>query len=138
MTQAATPRRVDLGPLFYLPLSGFVTVPIIPPYRLPDSTYARSVLLGYVDGTWKAFANVCRHLAVPLDLHQRPVSDPENKTLLCQHHGALFETNHGRCTKGPCLNKALWQFPVEVDSFQFARLVLLPSLDEEITVPSQE
>lgn len=115
-------RRLFLGPSSFLPPSGFVVVPVLPPYRLPDGTRARSALIGRVDGELKAFANVCRHQALPLDLGDGEVM--EGDQLLCHHHGAYFELSEGKCSAGPCLGMRLWPWIIEIDALGDATLLI--------------
>ncbi len=66
-----------------------------------------SVIVGKVDGAWKAYANVCPHRLVPLDFGGlRPTSD-DGRYLLCHQHGALFRPEDGVCIEGPCQGDAL-------------------------------
>ena len=115
-------RRVFLGPSAFLPREGFVVVPVLPPHQLPDGTRARSALVGRVNGELRAFANVCRHLAIPLDLGDGDVMDGDQ--LRCHHHGAVFEVTEGRCVVGPCLGMRLWPWSVEVDALGDATLLV--------------
>jgi nitrite reductase/ring-hydroxylating ferredoxin subunit len=115
-------RRVFLGPEAFLPSRGFIVVPVLPPHRLPDSTVARSALVGRVGGELRAYANVCRHLAISLDLGDGAVMDGDD--LRCHHHGAIFEPTEGRCVVGPCLGMRLWPWSVEVDALGDATLVV--------------
>jgi nitrite reductase/ring-hydroxylating ferredoxin subunit len=64
-------------------------------------------LVGRVGGTWKAYANVCRHRALPLDLGaSSPMSD-DGRYLLCHQHGALYRPGDGKCVSGPCAGESL-------------------------------
>ncbi|MCC6646430.1 MAG: Rieske 2Fe-2S domain-containing protein [Polyangiaceae bacterium] len=105
-------REIYLGPSFMLPRRGFVALPIVPAHRLPDGTRAAGALLGRVDGQLVAYANVCRHLAIPLDYGDGEVTEPDGELLLCHHHGATFEPRDGECTGGPCVREFLWRFRV--------------------------
>lgn len=118
------PRRVALGNVAYLPLAGFVTVPIVPAHALGDGTRAYSALVGRSGGKLRAFANVCKHLAVPLDLGDgNPMTD-DRRHLLCHHHGAVFDAVTGECFQGPCEGRTLTLFSLEVDALGEATLVL--------------
>lgn len=125
MTNDASPRRrLALGPASWLPRQGFVVVPIWPPEPLPDTTRARSALVGHVDGRLLAYANLCRHLAVALDFGDGDVCNPGTTDLHCRRHGAVFDGNSGECTFGPCLGRSLWPLEIEIDPFGGAHLVL--------------
>ena len=117
-------RRVALGNVAFLPFTGFVSVPIVPAHALADGTRAYSALIGRSGGKLRAFANVCKHLAVPLDLGDgNPMSD-DRKNLLCHHHGAVFDAVSGACIQGPCEGRKLTVFSLEVDALGEATLVL--------------
>jgi nitrite reductase/ring-hydroxylating ferredoxin subunit len=71
------------------------------------------VLVGLVEGQWRAYANVCRHRASPLDLGaSSPMSD-DGVHLLCHQHGALYRPSDGRCVVGPCAGEALTAVDVD-------------------------
>jgi nitrite reductase/ring-hydroxylating ferredoxin subunit len=72
-------------------------------------------LVGRVGGEWRAYANVCRHRAVPLDLGaSSPMSD-DGRYLLCHQHGALYRREDGRCASGPCAGESLAALRVTED-----------------------
>jgi nitrite reductase/ring-hydroxylating ferredoxin subunit len=69
-------------------------------------------LVGRVEAGWRAYANVCRHRALPLDLGaSSPMSD-DGRHLLCHQHGALYRLDDGKCMMGPCAGEWLTQVPV--------------------------
>jgi len=81
-----------------------------------------SALVGRVDGEWRAYANQCRHRALPLDLGaSSPMSD-DGEYLLCNQHGALYRPRDGRCVLGPCAGERLAPLDVvpEGDELVFA------------------
>lgn len=108
-------RRVALGPTYFLPRRGFVVVPIVPSFPMANGTVARSALVGAVNGRLVAYANLCRHLAVPLDLHDGNVMDDHGGKLVCHRHGAIFEPATGECIAGPCEGQSLYPFSVETE-----------------------
>lgn len=117
-------RRIALGSVAFFPLDGFVVVPIVPAHALGDGTRAWSALIGRSGGKLRAFANVCKHLAVPLDLSDgNPMTD-DRRHLLCHHHGAVFDASSGVCTAGPCEGRRLTAFSLEIDALGEATLVL--------------
>ena len=64
-------------------------------------------LLGVTADGWRAYANVCRHRALPLDfLARTPMSD-DGRFLLCHQHGALYRLEDGKCVSGPCAGESL-------------------------------
>jgi len=72
-----------------------------------------TVLVGRVDGRWHAYANVCRHRALPLDLNARSAMSDDGRYLLCHQHGALYRLDDGLCVSGPCAGEALTPVMVE-------------------------
>jgi nitrite reductase/ring-hydroxylating ferredoxin subunit len=66
-----------------------------------------SVLVGRVDGAWRAYANVCPHRLVPLDFGGLPPMSDDGRYLLCNQHGALFRREDGVCIEGPCAGEGL-------------------------------
>lgn len=81
-----------------------------------DEVVARSALVGRPGGAWRAYANVCRHLAVPLDVGADSPMSVDGVTLLCHQHGARFRTADGYCIGGPCMGASLVAVPVVEDS----------------------
>lgn len=76
----------------------------------------RSVLVGRVDGGWRAYENVCRHRALRLDFGGvSPMSD-DGRFLLCHHHGALYRPTDGVCMTGPCDDRGLVALNITEDS----------------------
>lgn len=72
-------------------------------------------LVGRVGEEWRAYANVCRHRALPLDLGAgSPMSD-DGRYLLCHQHGALYRLGDGKCVSGPCAGESLTTVTVTVD-----------------------
>ena len=74
-----------------------------------------TVLVGLVDGQWRAYWNVCRHRAVPLDLGATSPLSEAGRFLLCHHHGALYRTRDGVCVAGPCVGEKLAAVGVDLD-----------------------
>lgn len=82
----------------------------------------RGMLVGRVGDVWKAYANVCRHRALPLDLGAlSPMSD-DGRYLLCHQHGALYRLEDGKCVVGPCAGENLT--PVDVKEEEEGELVI--------------
>ena len=72
------------------------------------------------DGTWpfrgfvlqqrgeiRAFANICPHLSHPLDMLPDQFFAQDGESLRCMSLGALFDSQSGLCTLGPCAGDAL-------------------------------
>jgi len=75
------------------------------------------ILLVADDGSVRAFKNLCRHLPMRLD-EREPADywDPSGKYLVCNSHGARFETEDGLCVAGPCKGSHLKILPLSVDN----------------------
>jgi nitrite reductase/ring-hydroxylating ferredoxin subunit len=106
--------RVELGPreVQALALAGFIRVALPTPVWLPDGNLATSLLVGRVQGEVCAYANVCRHQPVPLDVDDLQVLAPDGLHLLCRWHGALYRATDGSCVEGPCHGQALFRAKV--------------------------
>lgn len=79
----------------------------------PDGGLATTVLVGVVEGTLVAYANVCRHKAIPLDARggtRLGVMAEDGRSLVCDSHGATYRLADGRCTFGPCEGTSLHAF----------------------------
>ena len=61
-----------------------------------------------------AFANVCPHWHVDLDLGTADFWDPASARILCKNHGALFHPESGECERGPCVGLRLERFELEL------------------------
>jgi nitrite reductase/ring-hydroxylating ferredoxin subunit len=66
-----------------------------------------SLLVGKVGGAWRAYANVCKHRALPLDLGAKSPMSDDGEYLLCNQHGALYRRSDGLCILGPCAGESL-------------------------------
>jgi nitrite reductase/ring-hydroxylating ferredoxin subunit len=71
-----------------------------------------TVLVGRVAGEWRAYLNVCRHRALPLDLGASSPMSEDGQHLLCHQHGALYRLEDGACVLGPCFGERLVPVPV--------------------------
>jgi nitrite reductase/ring-hydroxylating ferredoxin subunit len=76
---------------------------------------AKSVLVGRAGARLVAYANVCRHQAVPLDFGMDTAMADDGLHLLCHQHGALYRPEDGVCIAGPCKGEALVALGVTVD-----------------------
>jgi nitrite reductase/ring-hydroxylating ferredoxin subunit len=74
-----------------------------------------NVLVGRVEGTLKAYWNVCPHRLVPLDFGGLPPTSDVGNYLLCNQHGALFRREDGVCIEGPCVGDALTPVGIVAD-----------------------
>jgi nitrite reductase/ring-hydroxylating ferredoxin subunit len=62
-----------------------------------------------------AYANVCPHWDVDLDLGFGDFYAADLDRILCRNHGALFHPQTGECTAGPCAGMYLERFEVTLD-----------------------
>jgi len=62
----------------------------------------------------RGFVNRCPHAGHPLNLRPHRFLTPDRAMILCSSHGALFETDAGRCLAGPCPGAQLRPVPLEV------------------------
>jgi nitrite reductase/ring-hydroxylating ferredoxin subunit len=76
---------------------------------------ARSAIVGRAGGAWRAYANVCRHHAVPLDFGMDTVMADDGRHLLCHQHGAIYRPIDGACVSGPCAGMALEPMKIDED-----------------------
>jgi nitrite reductase/ring-hydroxylating ferredoxin subunit len=61
-----------------------------------------------------AFANVCPHWKIDLDLGDEQFYDPQMDRIYCKNHGATFMPSDGLCDDGPCAGQLLEQFVARV------------------------
>jgi nitrite reductase/ring-hydroxylating ferredoxin subunit len=64
------------------------------------------------EGSFHAYANVCRHLPVSLDYEDGQFFNREKNFVVCRTHGALYHPANGQCVQGPCGGESL--FPVTI------------------------
>lgn len=66
------------------------------------------------EGQIRAYENRCRHLPLSLDHGDGQFFDTEERFLLCQNHGAVFDPLTGLCVQGPCVGASLTPLKVEI------------------------
>lgn len=66
-----------------------------------------------VDAALVAYANVCPHWSVDLDMGVGRFWDAESQRIFCMNHAALFDPKTGVCERGPCLGDALEPFELK-------------------------
>ena len=74
-----------------------------------------SVIVARIAGAWVAYANECRHRALPLDLGARSPMSDDGSHILCHQHGALYRLTDGKCIAGPCTGESLTSLAVHED-----------------------
>ncbi len=62
-----------------------------------------------------AYANVCPHWSVDLDLGFGDFYAADLDRIVCKNHGALFMPQTGECTAGPCAGMSLERFEVTLE-----------------------
>lgn len=102
-------------------------VPIIPPYHFEDDevgkVVVRSALVARKGGRIYAYANVCRHIPLTLDLGDGEVGAADRQAFLCHHHGARYRIEDGKCLYGPCDGASLFPLPHVEEAGELVLLV---------------
>lgn len=78
----------------------------------PASLKREGFLIRY-EGSVLAYENSCPHWSVELDLGDGHFFDDAIQRVYCKNHGALFVLPSGECETGPCMGRALVQFPAQ-------------------------
>lgn len=81
-------------------------------FRYRVGTRLQEAFLLRHGGELRAYANICPHWNVDLDLGDGRFFDPEQDRLYCKTHGATFLPATGRCDAGPCLGASLLRLPL--------------------------
>ncbi len=105
--QTTTDRWERLAAVSDIPPEGLVV-------RFMDGPFREEGILLRTAGGVRAWRNVCRHLAVPLDRHEPGALVDESGDLVCQEHGARYRVGDGVCVAGPCAGSRLRELPVRV------------------------
>lgn len=62
-----------------------------------------------------AYVNACAHFGIELNPGRgHTFLSPDGSAIRCQHHGALYAFDDGRCLKGDCDGEGLTAVPVAV------------------------
>jgi nitrite reductase/ring-hydroxylating ferredoxin subunit len=111
-------RRIACGAASFVDEGTMVAVPIIPSFEIVDEQIGRLVVRGAVlarrDGRLYAYANLCRHIPLALDMGDGEVAAADRRHFLCHHHGARYRIEDGTCASGPCDGEALVKIEHEV------------------------
>jgi nitrite reductase/ring-hydroxylating ferredoxin subunit len=67
------------------------------------------------DGGYCAYVNRCAHVGTPLDLWPNEFLSEDGREIVCATHGALYASESGLCTSGPCAGDHLTPLPVRVE-----------------------
>ena len=60
------------------------------------------------------YVNACPHVGASLDTAPDRFLTPDGTAIMCGVHGAVFGTEDGVCTAGPCVGAVLEAVPVQV------------------------
>lgn len=105
-----------------------VRVPIIPSFWIDDEesgrVQVRSAVVARKGGRVFAYANICRHIPLTLDLGDGEVASADRQVFLCHHHGARYRIEDGKCLYGPCDGASL--LPLEVEERDGELTLLVP------------
>jgi nitrite reductase/ring-hydroxylating ferredoxin subunit len=77
-------------------------------------TTLEGFLLHHTTGFF-AYANVCPHWSVDLDLGFGDFYAEDLDRIVCKNHGALFIPQTGECSAGPCAGMFLERFEVSLE-----------------------
>jgi nitrite reductase/ring-hydroxylating ferredoxin subunit len=110
-------RRVSCGPAAFISEGLAVKVPILPGFVLTDdrlgTVLVKSAIVARRGGRIYAYANVCRHVPLTLDMGDGELLAADRTVLLCHHHGARYRIEDGKCLYGPCDGMQLVPLGVE-------------------------
>jgi len=74
------------------------------------------ILITRKGNNFYGFENACPHKGEQLDANNPDAFlDEEGNFLTCQHHGAQFDLDTGKCFIGPCQGKSLTPITIVVD-----------------------
>src|SRR4051812_22641069 len=111
-------RRIACGAASFVSEGAMVAVPIIPSFEIVDDQIGRLVVRGAVlarrGDRLYAYANLCRHIPLTLDMGDGDVAAADRRHFLCHHHGARYRIEDGTCASGPCDGEALIRIDHEV------------------------
>jgi nitrite reductase/ring-hydroxylating ferredoxin subunit len=79
-----------------------------------DSGDEREGILVRIDGDLHAWFNYCQHYT-HIKIDKGTGAEMRNGELICENHGAYFESDTGFCNFGPCEGAYLNEVEIEVD-----------------------
>ena len=79
-----------------------------------ESGEEREAILVRTDGEVACWLNYCQHMT-HIKLDKGSGAPMRNGEILCQNHGAMFESDSGLCTFGPCEGAYLDEVAVAVE-----------------------
>ncbi len=78
-----------------------------------DSEEEREMILIRTDGEIHAWLNYCQHYT-HINIDKGSGAEMRNGELICENHGAYFESDTGFCTFGPCEGAYLNGIDIEI------------------------
>ena len=82
----------------------------------PNARGRDQILLVRRGGQVRAYINNCPHYdRAPLGWKKDEFLSGDGQHIMCAAHGALFDTENGVCTLGPCLGQSLTPVSVRLD-----------------------
>jgi nitrite reductase/ring-hydroxylating ferredoxin subunit len=82
--------------------------------RAVDSGDEREGILVRTDGDLHAWFNYCQHYT-HIKIDKGAGAEMRNGELICENHGAYFESDTGFCNFGPCEGAYLNEIEIEID-----------------------
>ncbi len=82
--------------------------------RDTDSGEEREVILVEIDGRIHAWLNYCQHYT-HIKIDKGSGAEMRGNALICENHGAYFESDTGYCNFGPCEGAYLNAVEIEVE-----------------------
>ena len=82
-------------------------------FRIVHFGIERDAFAVRYQGTPRAYVNMCRHQALPLDFGDAVFFDDACDALVCVHHGARYDPASGVCVAGPCESARLTPLELE-------------------------
>jgi nitrite reductase/ring-hydroxylating ferredoxin subunit len=83
-------------------------------FTFREEGISREGFLALVNGQIVCYENLCRHLPLTLDYGDGKFFTRDQKHIVCQNHGATYDSSSGLCVSGPCTGATLKRIPVLV------------------------
>jgi nitrite reductase/ring-hydroxylating ferredoxin subunit len=83
--------------------------------RETESGEEREAILVRADGELRAWLNYCQHYT-HIKIDKGSGAEMRGEELICENHGAYFESESGFCTFGPCEGAYLNEIEIAVEN----------------------
>jgi nitrite reductase/ring-hydroxylating ferredoxin subunit len=83
--------------------------------RETESGEEREAILVRADGELRAWLNYCQHYT-HIKIDKGSGAEMRGEELICENHGAYFESESGLCTFGPCEGAYLNEIEIAVEN----------------------